>query len=1755
MKKNLIPCITLLVIFFSQLIALEITAQCPYIEVTTNEPPNYTYCLGDMISITATPSGGTPPYTYQWSTGGTGQTETVPAENTQYVVSVTDDNGCTGLGVAHLKPIVTSVNAFISQHACEGGTVVVTAFAHPDDIYAWSNGGNTPNISVTTPGIYSITVTNPVAGCTATDDVNVTFFAVNQPTIVGPSAMCAGQNAELSVEGGPFYNFEWAPSGETTSTINVSSPGTYSVTASNATNCTASATIEISPIIIGPPILSGTPFICQGGVGNIQVTNSSDFAFFQWSNGDDTPSIDVNNTGSYTVTVSNGAGCTATATYSIGLDPSSPLANTAALPETCGQGNGSINLTVSPSNGNSFAWSNGETTEDLSDLPSGTYNVTVTGSTGCTTNANAVVSDTPIPIHLSGTTMPNTACTAANGSIDLVVTPQGNYNFSWSNGATTEDLQNLSPGPYTVSVTLGSNCFATEQFLVDNNTSPITLNANTTANTSCQTPNGAIDLSPVPFGNYTFSWSNGGNTEDLGSLPQGNYTVTVTDAVGCSTSGSYDVPQNTNLPNVQSDATPTSCGQNNGAINITVLPSGTYTFSWSNGATTEDLQDLAAATYTVTVTDVNSCSATSSATVTNTATAFSLAVSAAPNTSCTTANGSIDLTPSPAGNFTFSWSNGATTEDLQNLTAATYTVTVTDANGCTSTATASVINNTTSFSLTASPTPNTSCTSANGSIDLTPSPAGSFTFSWSNGATTEDLQNLTAATYTVTVTGANGCSATSSAAVANNATTFSLAASPAPNTSCTSANGSIDLTPTPTGNFTFSWSNGATTEDLQSVQAGTYTVTVTAAGNCTTTASATVADNSSAPLLTPNISATNCNQNNGAVSLQVLPITGNSFLWSNGSTTPTIQNLAAGNYTVTVTTANSCTATGAYVVPSESADLVISAVSSSNASCISPNGSIDLTVSSPLTFNTAWSNGATTIDLSSLAAGSYTVTVTDANGCSGTATYLVPGPVQPQVTISGPATACLGTSATLSATNGFTNYTWSNGGTGSSIPVSLSGTYAVTATNANGCTATASSDFQALPLPTPSISGPASICGGDAVFSVTGGNFPQIIWSTGSTTASITVSQAATYTVTVTNADGCTATQSQDLNVGTSLLPVIASNTSACDGTATLDAGAGYASYLWSDGSTTPSISVATNGMYTVTVSDGTGCTGNGSATVSIPAPPQVQIAGASSICQGNSTSFSVAGNLTLINWSTGATSPSITVIQAGTYGVTVSDTNGCTASDTQTLVVGQGLSPDILPMLQDCNGTFTLDAGSAYANYLWSNGSTASYITVSGSGNYAVTVSDANGCTGIATETVTAPNPPTVQILGANQLCETDETTLATPGNYAQYLWTTGEFSPQILITQGGTYGVTVSDANGCTASSTWTVTQLQNDLTQLQATACTVQDTGSFTVVVSNQFGCDSVVVTTVTLSPLLLTQLELSVCQGETAGFNGFEIPVDSTRIFMLVSEAGCDSLVQVHVSALPAVSFELSAEKTCHDTNDGAIQVTSLSGTGPYSYALDNQPFQTSPFFQDLSGGIHSVLVEDANGCGLAQSIVVLESLPLELLTVNDTLRCEAGEVTLHPLLLSGQPEEVEWTWPDGSHQPWLTVTNVGTYKVQIQNACESIERSIQVVPDADYHKTDFFYIPNSFSPNGDGINDLFQAFPGQNLEIVHFELRLFDRWGNALFTAFDPAEGWDGIFRETQMQSTVYVWYVKATVMACGNRLMDVFLKGDVTIVR
>ncbi len=449
---------------------------------------------------------------------------------------------------------------------------------------------------------------------------------------------------------------------------------------------------------------------------------------------------------------------------------------------TCYGGNdGALDVTVTGGVAPyTFAWDNSATTEDITGLSAGTYNITVTDAIGCVSTLAATVLDgSQITVNLDAVT-DATGCFTGDGTISTSASGgTGVYTYLWNSGQATDDITALNAGNYLLTVTDGNGCTGTLAVLVSSPDQPV-IAVDAITNTLCNgSSDGAIDIS-VTGGTptYNYNWNSGETTEDISGIAAGTYTVTVTDAAGCTVSEDIDVTEPSAIL-ISGVATDTDCsGSANGTIDATVT-GGTvatdYNYTWTDGAgytaTTQDISSIPAGAYSLTATDDNGCFATQIVTVGEPAAiTFTDVIT---HLLCNgDTDGEIDITAAGgtvASGYSYTWSDGgsfsATTEDITALTAGTYTVIATDDNGCTGTASFTV-NEPAALSIGFSVTDE--MTGNDGAIDLTVTGGTPvYTYLWNNSATTEDLSGLTAGTFSVTVTDASGCVASGSATVSS----------------------------------------------------------------------------------------------------------------------------------------------------------------------------------------------------------------------------------------------------------------------------------------------------------------------------------------------------------------------------------------------------------------------------------------------------------------------------------------------------------------------------------------------------------------------------------------------------------------------------------------------------------------------------------------------------------------------------------------------------------------------------------------------------------------------------------------------------------------------------------------------------------------------------------------------------------------------------------------------------------------------------
>jgi len=466
-----------------------------------------------------------------------------------------------------------------------------------------------------------------------------------------------------------------------------------------------------------------------------------------------------------------------------------------------------------------------------------------------------------------------------------------------------------------------------------------------------------------------------------------------------------------------------------------------------------------------------------------------------------------------------------------------------------------------------------------------------------------------------------------------------------------------------------------------------------------------------------------------------------------------------------------------------------------------------------------WSTGATTQDITVRAPGKYWVIITDSLGCASTDTVIFAFRPPPHPLLPTPIKLCEGDSATIDAGSGYVHYLWSTGETTRSITVHEEGIYSVAVVDSAGCEGTSSyAEVTVVPRRKPIISptGPITLCEGDSITLDAGEGFGTYRWSNGATTRSIVVRASNTYRVIVDEASSCRDTSDEIVVTFTPAHKPKISPSGAivlCKGnTIVLDAGEGFATYKWSTGEVSRTITVSEAGTYRVETIDENGCKAIDQVVVKVVEAFPVKLipSGPLALCAGDSVTLDIGPGYTSYLWSTGDTTQTITVRSSGSYWVRIVTPGGCTSfSDTVEVTIDSPKEPMISSdrSPEFCAGeAITLDAGPGYASYLWSTGETTQTIMASASGTYTVEVFNDNGCNAVSqpfTVIVHEPRNPEIALDGPSRLCDGQSAVLrATPG-LAAYLWSTGETTPSISTQSAGAFWVSTVDEHGCSAVS----------------------------------------------------------------------------------------------------------------------------------------------------------------------------------------------------------------------------------------------------------------------------------------------------------------------------------------------------------------
>lgn len=654
---------------------------------------NDVLCNGQSTgSATATATGGAGPYTYHWSNGVNMATITNVASGT-YSVTATDSDASTATTSVFIAqpPALAFQTPNITNVSCNGGAngsilAGATGGVSPY-IFNWSNGASGPSISGLTAGSYTVTVTDDNA-CT-----KMATYQVTQPGLITINLVnlthetCSGEDdgaITISVTGGvnPIF-VEWS-NGFIGNTITNLSPDTYSVTVTDNNDCTKTASYTVNPGgVVNVTLLQIQHVTCNGGNnGGISVSASGGQApyTYAWSNGDSGASITNLTAGNYLVTATDNVGCQVVKLYTVNQPgPITTVINSTG--QNLCAGDSLVNLTAvatgdaPPFNG---TWSNGVTGLTNPGLPAGTYTVTITDNTGCTSTASKIVT-APSSLTVVVTTTDETAPGANDGT--AIAVPSGGtpgYTYQWNNTATTDSIGGLTPGLYTVTVTDTNGCTATGSGQVD--VFGCSLN---------------IDLGPdlficendtiiiaAPAGLTSYIWNTGETTQFITVSAGGEYCVSGTDALGCQDADCIVITED-DFPLITCPVINESApGLNDGAIQCDSIP-GIVAYQWSNGATTASILGLSPGEYCVTLTNTVGCS-DSQCFIIQPGNCNLVITSLVAAIQCNgDASGSVSVNVENAtAPVTFLWSNGDTDATAENLVAGEYSVTINDGAGC-----------------------------------------------------------------------------------------------------------------------------------------------------------------------------------------------------------------------------------------------------------------------------------------------------------------------------------------------------------------------------------------------------------------------------------------------------------------------------------------------------------------------------------------------------------------------------------------------------------------------------------------------------------------------------------------------------------------------------------------------------------------------------------------------------------------------------------------------------------------------------------------------------------------------------------------------------------------------------------------------------------------------------------------------------------------------------------------------------------------
>ncbi|NUO01791.1 MAG: gliding motility-associated C-terminal domain-containing protein, partial [Saprospiraceae bacterium] len=993
--------------------------------------------------------------------------------------------------------------------------------------------------------------------------------------------------------------------------------------------------------------------------------------------------------------------------------------------------------------------------------------------------------------------------------------------------------------------------------------------------------------------------------------------------------------------------------------------------------------------------------------------------------------------------------------------------------------------------------------------------------------------------------------------------------------------------------FSFVWDNGDADATADGLGAGDHNVVITDGNGCVTTRSITLIEPAALGVQTTT-QLVSCF--GGMDGIAIATASGGTlpyeYFWdalAANQRTDTAFQLVAGSYTITVTDLNGCSVAASADV-TQNSEIVLSA-QSQDATC---NGLPDGTASVAATggsgnYSYTWTDVASGMlvgasDLvSQLFEGSYFVIVEDEFTCRDTAQVSISAPAALDVQFVTQAPLCTNAAngtATLTTSGGTPGYqfTWSdNGAAISPLRNDLAaGSYTVTITDANSCATEISFDLtDPLPVLLQLSTTQASCFGGNdgtaTVVASGGAGGYTYAWPSGQNGATATGLSAGPVSVTVADANGCQAVgnilvgQEDALQVVLTPANLTCFNNNSGMVTASTSGGAGNYTYQWSNGAQGPMVANLAAGNIGVTVTDGNGCQTTSAASISQPTPVTASIASSLVSCLGQpdgTATVTPSGGTSpyTYTWSDPAAqqTPVATGLNTGNFSVTVADANNCTFVTSVDVGGTPPISLSVTPSDVRCydgnDGSIQVVATGGNGNFVYSWNTPD--IPQTGSpgglraGQYAVTVTDSGGCTATASASIAQPTALVAQASGTNLVCA-DDGTGTTQSQVSggtppyNYLWNTGIAAPNLANLQAGVYRLSVTDANGCLAIAETMLAEpaaLEVEIDPVSVD-CYGGSTGAVTSSVEG-----GVQPYTYTWSNGASTQS----LEGIPAGV--YELAITDASGCRIV-----ESTQVLQPEAALTASFS-SKPVTCFGEEDGSIVALTTGGTPAYRYSLDGHDFRGSSTLIGLEAGTYNVYVLDAKGCLFVQQGINIDEPEALEVDLGDDVTLDYGlEVRLEPQITGGSGVLTYSWYPEDTTQlscldcatPSASVPYQTSFTLRVtdENGCYG-EDIITVF----VRKSNPVFVPTGFTPNGNSNNDRLLVHGKAGIQVQRFTI--YDRWGEMLFEAQDfevndPLIGWDGSYRGKPMNSGVYIWRLEV-VFEDGNH--EVYT-GSTTLIR